>query len=106
MSEEFTQVEDKEDQNGSRPFWSDLCLQNSNKLWLPTIETKPSSLATELSTKMIHSSWFNTVEWWTAKRSTHKVVNTQPCHKPKDTVVKVVKIRLFPDSQQRQVFKR
>jgi putative transposase len=42
----------------------------------------------------------------TAKRATHKVVNTQPCPKPKETVVKVVKIRLFPDSQQRQTFKQ
>lgn len=97
------------------PYWNDSCKERSSDLFLPTgtgSVVSASNFSSTCSKSLAAKSWFSTRQWESQNKSLYKTYlqscTTSHAECTEAEVVKTVrvrKIRLYPNPQQKQLFK-
>jgi len=101
-------------EKGLTPFWNDFCKEKSLQLWLPTktgLQGLEQNLSSSLSSKMVENSWFSTNWYIPPKESLPKIYSPfsqyfhVECMDLEDIKSKSKKIRIYPNQNQKSIFK-
>jgi len=98
---------------GLNPYWEDSLIEKNSILWLPTVTALRDldlSLLTILSNSTVENSWFSTLLYEAPNRNSPKIFSPS-CTSflvgcTADEFIKSRKIRLYPTTEQRQIFRR
>ena len=95
-------------------YWNDSCQAKSSHLWLPTktaLQDLEQNLSSSSLSKTMANSWFSTKLNILPKKNLRMTCSTSftsslvECMDSESTVVKSKKIRIYPNKEQRKLFK-
>jgi putative transposase len=92
-----------------RPYWNDTCQSMSANLWLPTAKdnfTNVLSQSNPLSSPTLHQSWFSANILQNPQPKPLNLLNTVKSENSQISVIRTRKIRLYPNANQRILFRR